>query len=221
MFIKDNWESFPYVIQNEKKAVFSKKDGVTKEYHTNSCACNWHLRKKTFLNLVIIFKFKANDPFEDTHDELSSASGELFGIFDGHSGTYASKFCQRELLQIVDKHLRSTLQEPSPSLEMFKTKIINALIKGFLETDKNFFEACEAMKQNGYIAGASGACSIVAYCKYLQSTIIELKINLILVCSFSKRNNLLFVANAGDCRAVLGTKSNLKLLFFPNLIQLI
>lgn len=117
---------------------------------------------------MLISKKKANDPCEDTHNELSSDEGDLFGVFDGHGGVEASQFCENNLLTLVNYELKFALKKKFASLPSFEEEISKALINGFVETDNRFFGECFSHPLNLKKA-YSGACAILAYCNILET----------------------------------------------------
>jgi len=171
-------------------------NGPVLEFHTNSYA--------------------ANEPNEDRHAEMIGPYLSMFGIFDGHGGTAASEFCKQELLQyiyyefykkkesqkgkemqhlkgllpqqwtevekqLVDKQAIKQLRDQFDILRIIPTSMMRA----FVVADDDFLVS--RILQGGqkkFMEGYAGACALVA-------------------CILDR---ILFVANAGDCRAVLAKK---------------
>jgi pyruvate dehydrogenase phosphatase len=144
------------------------------------------------------------------HFIYSDASGcvrSLFGVFDGHSTKTASQFTSEELpgfierrlrvLDVQEKKLRTTEAPPGAALKFAneRTKLVKeALVAAFLDTDRFFLtESIVLHLINGSQPGAtrgslqrcfSGTCAIVVLIDH----------------------GVLYCANAGDCRAVLGVE---------------
>lgn len=100
----------------------------------------------------------------------------IFGIFDGHGGTFASKFCAENF-----RHFLSTQQEFQAAAAGINTctNISIALTKAFLSCDE-YFMAIERKMQK-FESCPQGCAALVVLA--LEERII--------------------VANAGDCRAVM------------------
>lgn len=130
----------------------------------------------------------ANNPIEDTITASIGVAedGVLVGVFDGHSGIHAAKFCRDSLLLYVQREIDLALKNPDisdGSPEYIKT-VAEALRRGFITGDEAFLNKAIEDGEEGLLRGASGACALV---------------------TFIDHNNLVFVANAGDSRAVLAT----------------
>lgn len=97
--------------------------------------------------------FPANDPIEDTtafRHRLHRAKGSLFGVFDGHSGGAASKFCRDHLFDILEYRYQEC-DAKKPLLDA----------ESFLEADRVFLDTNWA--DGDYAAGNSGACAVVCH----------------------------------------------------------
>jgi len=131
----------------------------------------------------------ANEPIEDTHAELILPNGALFGVFDGHTGTAASYFLKDKFLKeyILPEINKVNINTKSVNQNTI-IQISDALTKAFLKADKDFLETNKSLKN--FEAGAAGACTIIAYILHTESA------------------DYLFIANAGDCRAVVGKGVN-------------
>lgn len=171
--------------------------------------------------------FAANDPIEDRYN-LETTSNDFFcGVFDGHGGFAAAEFARTQLIQYVQYNLYQKLQaqlnfsknntELMNHISQFSTisdwdqfsaqqqnqvgnvkntidivretfdpsrAIPDAMKKAFLQADQAFLLSGVLDKVNKLQDVFSGACLLLTY-------IVE---------------NWVFVANAGDCKAVLGKK---------------
>ena len=101
---------------------------------------------------VPVSQFAANPSIEDTVAEVTAVSappgGMLVGVFDGHSGRDASRWCSEEL----------------PYLQYYRyTNRTDALVhkRAFVKADHHFLEL--ALRDKRMAAGLSGACVNVAH----------------------------------------------------------
>lgn len=118
---------------------------------------------------------------EDAHVALQNASLAFFGVFDGHGGARAAKYCS--------KHLHSNLLEQSA----FKDgKYKRAFVKAFHATDRDF---CEIASSKGY---TDGTTALVALMSWGDEDVD------------GQRKRILTLANLGDSRAVLSRKGKPK-----------
>ncbi len=98
-------------------------------------------------------QYNANTPIEDAFDVrpvLSSDGGSLFGVFDGHSGTGASKFCREELFSYLEWYRHT-----------FGTDVISA--NPILHADQHFIGY--AMEDRRFGDALSGSCYVVTHVK--------------------------------------------------------
>lgn len=127
--------------------------------------------------------YAANSPCEDTlqiaHDgELSFGGGTLFGVFDGHGGGAASAFCRDELFGFISYHFNKLHERVNGN------STLSALTpEPFLDADECFLT--QAITERRFLEARAGACVLVSHVN--GSTVT--------------------VANAGDCRAVLGRRA--------------
>ncbi|CAM9152371.1 unnamed protein product [Phaeothamnion confervicola] len=148
----------------------------------------------TASGVVVMAVYTANDPIEDRHATRRFPSGDLLAaVFDGHGGWQTSEFAQQRMATTVQREL-SAAAATTPD------EVTAALGRAFLRVEREFlyqsllqrFEILINGKQQvrsafelgfGDVA-RTGACALVALV----------------------RHGHLYVANAGDCRAVLGRR---------------
>ena len=138
--------------------------------------------------------YPANAPVEDRFDvrqwqapappaERPGASAApspalLAAVFDGHGGWQAAEHARRVLLERLGEELSGGGAAPSEA-----AAIASALVRAFAHTERTFIDAIRPAYALGFGEVAHvGACALAAV--LTQSTAV--------------------VANAGDCRAVLG-----------------
>eukprot|EP00128_Syssomonas_multiformis_P011108 Colp12_sorted_trinity150504_noHs@24860 len=175
------------LAEHETGVVIKDSESPVKAYYTSSIA--------------------ANIKIEDRHSEQRYKDNKgrwrfSFGIYDGHGGDAAAQFCAEEMLGLIKlrldsidhvwanlhKHIDNQKLSASALDEKSKDLITCALTRGFHDTDRCFH--CEKFLVEQNIEKVyAGACTIVAHIQ----------------------NDNLFVANAGDCRAVVGSKVGSKL----------
>lgn len=145
-------------------------------------------------------QYGANTPCEDQfsfeHDEGLRMSFAC--VFDGHGGVLAAKFAKAHLIPILKRRLSPTSSpaEVCPAVgwrtcvgvtgRVGCTQIVAALKFAFVECDESFLGSlsCAVPNSTHSLRGIinAGCCALVAVVK----------------------NGVVYVANAGDCRAVLG-----------------
>jgi len=123
--------------------------------------------------------YAANDPCEDRLVAIADDSGAYFGVFDGHGGVGAVTFVKEALTSYIQDSLKKSLKESDNWIEAVR----RGLIRAFEVADRDFIRNADF--DNHRLADVyAGSCALTAYC--VKGT--------------------LFVANAGDCRAVLVRK---------------
>lgn len=183
--------------------------------------------KNQSISEIHLNTFAANDPIEDRYNYESNANEFIFGVFDGHGGTAAAEFARSQIIQYVQYNLYQKIQaqdqlsKNNPELvniiSQFSTveewdqfclqnqnqvgnvknsidilretfdlsrAVPDAMKKAFQQADQAFLLSGVLDKVNKLQDVFSGACMLTSY-------ILE---------------NWIFVANAGDCKAVLGKK---------------
>jgi pyruvate dehydrogenase phosphatase len=126
----------------------------------------------------------ANHPIEDTFFAVAPTSGGgsgvagAFAVFDGHGGAQVSRYCKRHLLDRFYQALEDRGQDgPGDG------RIRASLLSSFAQVEREIAQALKPAFDMGFGSVARvGACATVA-------VVTEER---------------LYVANAGDCRAVLG-----------------
>ncbi len=167
----------------EANAGAKKEEGEEEEKEKCKNVKKWALGSSTYT---------ANDPIEDRHvfTDLSGCmvgceEGLVAAVFDGHGGWQASEFAKTRIAGSLGKVLRDfgSLRET----EGYDPNI-NALVNTFRSLDRDLmYHIRDAFTIGFGNVASTGACALVA--------LIE--------------NDRLYIANAGDCRAVLArTTSN-------------
>ena len=131
----------------------------------------------------------------------------LFGVFDGHSSKAASQFASEELPGFIERRLRvldvqerklKGLDAPPGSLAKFsleRPKLVKeALVAAFLDADRFFL--CESIILHLINGGQPGS----------TRTSLERCFSGSCACVVLIDRGVLYCANAGDCRAVLGVE---------------
>jgi len=140
--------------------------------------------------------YPANEPIEDRYDYREITDNfVLASVMDGHGGWQAAEYTRKYLLEIVARELEncpfravslsghnvSTL--PAPFTSAPPTEVGQALIRAYTRVDRAFLSAIRPAFELGF-----GDVAHVGCCT-LTAAILP---------------NAIVVANAGDCRAVLG-----------------
>lgn len=124
--------------------------------------------------------YRANSPIEDRYEVVQDAeTGEVFAIvLDGHGSWQVAEYAKNHLIQNVQSQLNQHSKDP---------KVDESLKAGFLETDQQIMDQIRAAFKLGYGQVArTGSCALLAFVQ----------------------ENAITVANAGDCRCVLGQVSS-------------
>mmetsp|Transcript_19504 Transcript_19504/g.27388 ORF Transcript_19504/g.27388 Transcript_19504/m.27388 type:complete len:377 (+) Transcript_19504:293-1423(+) len=137
--------------------------------------------EEVFMPSISIGEYNANDPIEDRHLIKDLSQGEFIAaVFDGHGGWQAAEFAQKRMAKVVQIELATSMAK-TPN------EISDALTRSFLRIEREFLFRVKFAFELGFGEVArTGACALVAMI----------------------RNENLFIANAGDCRAVLARKSS-------------
>ena len=141
---------------------------------------------------VHVATFASNDPSEDTHGWVLSPQSPhaLLGVYDGHSGRRASAFARDHLFAFVAAGLEDGKTETGRhSGDGCKhNRVAAALAKGFRMADAAYLgDAAAGVGGLSAKDGLPGACLLAAYVA----------------------GRHVYVAGAGDARAVLGSVSPL------------
>ncbi|PRP77574.1 hypothetical protein PROFUN_00435 [Planoprotostelium fungivorum] len=145
-----------------------------------------------YISSCHINTFAANEPCEDRYQiEYAPEGASYFLVADGHTGTEASQYAKNKLIQWVRWSLSNRPRTDSTDPLAIEKDDISAIRKGFQQADKQFLEY--HLRQKEKRGGLAGAC--------LNMAIIH--------------KAHLYVANAGDCRAVIATRSEGKLKAVP------
>lgn len=135
--------------------------------------------------------YKANFPIEDKFEVKSTADGDVFAlVLDGHGGWQVSEYARKVLIENVEKELKHwealkvKEKEQAPQDEHLKAAEVRAAImNGYTRTDRELMAQVSGAFKLGFGAvGRCGSCALMAYV----------------------HGKTLFVANAGDIRAVIG-----------------
>jgi len=134
-------------------------------------------RKLRFWNHTV----QANFPNEDAMRAQMSEKGEgsLFAVWDGHGGRSGSQFAQSRMLDVACKKLLVGKTE---------FHVRDALHEAFRVTETEFENICweQCIGSNRWSAATVGTCALVVH--------------------VADDLSMITVANAGDCRVVLGTR---------------
>lgn len=131
------------------------------------------------VTLVVASTYNGNGPIEDRHDIRQSPRGDFFAaVFDGHGGWQAAELARKRLNIAAQTELKCSLADNPDQVK-------GALVQAFLRVEREYLYQVKSAFDLGFGAVAStGACAIMALI----------------------RDDWLYVANAGDCRAVLGRR---------------
>ncbi|CAM9768439.1 unnamed protein product, partial [Ectocarpus sp. 13 AM-2016] len=131
------------------------------------------------VSLVVASTYNGNGPIEDRHDIRQSPRGDFFvSVLDGHGGWQAAELARKRLNIAAQTELKTSLAGNPDQVK-------SAITQAFLRVEREYLYQVKAAFELGFGAVArTGACAIMALV----------------------RDNRLFVANAGDCRAVLGRR---------------
>jgi pyruvate dehydrogenase phosphatase len=150
-------------------------------------------RAQDVVSAIAKGSYPANNPCEDTCVVDQSASVErisgVFGVFDGHGGPQVARYCERALVP----YFYSTLANAAnPTLgsgtaeEELDFNVQRSLLACFGRVERDIIAAARPAFEMGFGSVARvGACACVAV---------------------TTSHGTLHVANAGDCRAVLGRR---------------
>lgn len=121
--------------------------------------------------------YPANDPIEDRH-VVARRGGRVFAaVLDGHGGRHVSEFAHVRIADAVEEEVRHTTAETDPR------EVGAALVRAYERLDREYARQVEPAFRMGFGEVARvGACALTAVVT----------------------DKALVVANAGDCRAVLG-----------------
>lgn len=125
------------------------------------------------------FTYPANSPSEDRDISGNYDNWVYGGVFDGHGGSQISQLASKELINLVFKRISEC--------ETFNELSVDfAIKKAFDDMEKMIVEHIRSSFQIGF-----GDVARVGTCVLLAM----------------KKNQHLVIANCGDCRAVLGSKT--------------
>lgn len=138
-----------------------------------------HTMGASDVEFVVSSTYNGNGPIEDRHDIRQSPRGDFFAsVYDGHGGWQAAELARKRLNIAAQAELKHSLADNPDQVK-------GALTQAFLRVEREYLYQVKAAFDLGFGAVArTGACAIMALV----------------------RDNHLFVANAGDCRAVLGRR---------------
>ncbi|CEG44906.1 protein phosphatase [Plasmopara halstedii] len=148
------------------------------------------LISKSRATRVSTASYKANFPIEDKYAMEMTSSGDVFvAVLDGHGGWQVSEYARKTLIGNVQTELanlyKSGTSEPAQGDEMFVSddRVTAAIQRAFGRTDRDLMtEVASAFKLGFGAVARCGSCACLAYV----------------------HDDTLYVANAGDIRAVLG-----------------
>ncbi len=160
-------------------ANMDSKKAKEEEKDKTKCVKKWTLGYGTYT---------ANEPFEDRHvlADLTGLGyeGLVAAVFDGHGGWQASEFAKSRIAGSIIKSLHDL--HPLTETKGYDPNV-SALINAFLCLDRDFLYHIRDSFSLGFGTVANtGTCALVAFVQ----------------------KERLYVANAGDCRAVLARTAN-------------
>ena len=129
--------------------------------------------------LVVASTYNGNGPIEDRHDIRQSPRGDFFAsVYGGHGGWQAAELARKRLNIVAQTELKN-------SLAVDPDQVKGALTQAFLRVEREYLYQVKTAFELGFGAVArTGAYAIMALL----------------------RDDKLYVANAGDFRAVLGRR---------------
>ncbi|CAM9588383.1 unnamed protein product [Discosporangium mesarthrocarpum] len=129
--------------------------------------------------LSLVSVYNANSPIEDRHDIRESPMGDFFAaVYDGHGGWQAAEFARKRLAKVTQVGMLHSLAKTSEQIK-------SVMVQAFLRVEREYMYQVKAAFDLGFGSVArTGACALMALV----------------------HEDKLFVANAGDCRAVLGRR---------------
>eukprot|EP01041_Mallomonas_annulata_P011162 gene11162-23327_t len=128
---------------------------------------------------VSVSTYDANSPSEDRYCIQSASNWNAYCVLDGHGGWQVSEFAKTNLFNI----LLPSIEKIKPNNEQ---EINSQILSAFASVEKKYIELIRPAYKLGHGSVASvGACALVAL----------------------RNNNDLYIANCGDCRAVLAHTS--------------
>lgn len=144
-------------------------------------AAELHDLKGSGVALVSVASYQANDPIEDRWVYGTRSNMFIGAVLDGHGGWQASEFAKNNLVQAITAECTHNANNSDPS------QIAAAMVRAYQRTDRAFIDKVRGAFEVGYGAVAhTGCCALTAVVS----------------------DNAVVVANAGDCRAVLGVVSS-------------
>jgi len=138
--------------------------------------------------------YPANNPIEDRSAAREEGAVKLYGVFDGHGGWQMAEYAHRRLLTEVQKRYEQqktylnyfTTPDRDRKLDSFEN-MEKVLLSSFAAVEKEFLEKTREAFPLGFGELAKvGSCVLLA----------------------AHKGNLLYLANCGDCRAVLGSQGS-------------
>jgi pyruvate dehydrogenase phosphatase len=141
--------------------------------------------------------YPANDPSEDRSIastlQLGAAGKQvkMIGVFDGHGGWQVSEFVSENIVEVVTRHLNSLTEHDKSATNTAavyadESAIGRALRSSFAELEGRYVKGVRQSFAYGFGQVARvGCCALVAL----------------------RVDDKLSIANAGDCRAVMGCSS--------------
>ena len=136
--------------------------------------------------------YPANNPIEDRSAAREEGAVKLYGVFDGHGGWQMAEYAHRRLLAEVQTRYEQqktyvnyfTTPDRERKLDGFDN-MEKVLLSSFSTVEKEFLEKTREAFPLGFVELAKvGSCVLLA----------------------AHKGDLLYLANCGDCRAVLGSQ---------------
>mmetsp|Transcript_71213 Transcript_71213/g.82834 ORF Transcript_71213/g.82834 Transcript_71213/m.82834 type:complete len:423 (-) Transcript_71213:159-1427(-) len=140
------------------------------------------LERNKLKNRFGVVQYAANKPIEDRFHtkQLESLDGYVVSVFDGHGGWQVAELAMNHLANDLDALLKENQKKHNNIDDCIK----ESLKQAFNKVEERYLEVAREAYENGFPAVARmGACGLVALV----------------------HNKRLYVANAGDCKAVLAS----------------
>ena len=154
---------------------------VTATVATAASSIHRHAHAQPRKPNAIFHTYDANDPSEDRSVTNAIIAGwSASAVFDGHGGYSVAQFVSSTIMTTISKYLEE-MKGSDKDNEAFD----QAIVKAFNEVELQYLDSI----RNVYSLGFGSVAKVGSCCLVLLT-----------------KGDQLAVANAGDCRAVLGSK---------------
>ena len=146
-----------------------------------------HLKFKHIIKRVSCAAYKANAPMEDRYAMAVNERDAFFTVMDGHGGWQVAEYVKEHLIVNTQEELDNMMKKCQDEKVCQVDGLSSAITRGFEKTDSDLLNKVRENFNMGYKQVASvGSCALLVHLN-------------------SKR---ITIANAGDCRVVLGKSLN-------------